>query len=150
MRPSHTGLLLRFCWTEMRACRFFAISQLEPRIDTAAAPDTTVVPRRVFDIMHAEMLAVLTNQLFHVLFFPFRSSITYLIRNSKKVFNLLSYDSKKYFYIGSFIIDKCTYFLSKRTCGLRGRTAHKSGRTGMVLPLLRITPFPFSREQTTN
>ena len=66
MRPSHTGLLLRFCWTEMRACRFFAIAQLEPRIDAVAAPDAAVVPRRVFDIMHAEMLAVLTNQLFHI------------------------------------------------------------------------------------
>ena len=81
----------------MRACRFFAIAQLEPRIDAVAAPDAAIVPRRVFDIMHAEMLAVLTDQLFHVLFFPFWSSITYLIRNSKKVFNLLSYDSKKYF-----------------------------------------------------
>ena len=65
MRPSHTGLLLRFCWTEMGACRFFAIAQLEPRIDAVAAPDAAVVPRRVFDIMHAEMLAGLTDQLFH-------------------------------------------------------------------------------------
>lgn len=54
------------CRAEIRTTGRFPIAQFEPWVNAVAAADAAEVPRRVFDVMHAEVFAVLTNHLLHI------------------------------------------------------------------------------------